>query len=149
MLIREEKRAQAEQTCRFDMEDGDVRAVLCKVGFRLMDRMLDPELVAQLRTVIAVSAKFPRIGRAYYEAGPQFGLERLTAYLAAQTEAGHLAVPDARVAAAQLIDLCKSYYFPRAIFCMDDRPSAPELRRHIEQAVDLFMRSYGVATAAP
>ena len=78
-LIRDEKQSQAEQLCRFDTDDVDVRATLLALGVRLMELMTRPESIAQLRTVVAVAAKFPAIGRAYYEAGPLFGRRRLAA----------------------------------------------------------------------
>lgn len=140
-LIRQDKREQAEQTCRIDA-DQDVRTSLNKVGYRLVSRMLEPALIAQLRTVVAVSAKFPRVGRAYYEAGPQFGAERLTAYLRTQAEAGHLVIEDCETAAHQFSDLCKSRHILRAILGMGPRPTADQLKKHIADAVDLFLRAY-------
>ena len=145
VLVRQDKRAQAEQTCRFDIDNHDVRATLTNLGFRLVSRMLEPALVAQLRTVVAASSKFPRIGQAYYEAGPQYGNERLTAYLRKQSEAGHVAIDDVELAAHHFGDLCKSKYLLRAIFCMEGRPTDAELKVHIGKAVDVFLRAYAPA----
>lgn len=143
VLIRQDKRAQAEQTCRLDEEGPDLRQTLEHIGYRLVSRMLDPALVAQLRTVIAVSAKFPRIGQAYYEAGPQFGNERMAAFFKTQTEAGLLTIEDFELAAQQFGELCKSPHMLRAILCMGDPPSDESLRVHIAKAVDVFLRAYG------
>ena len=142
-LIRQDKREQAEQTCRLEDEGPDLRQTLEHIGYRLISRMLDPALVAQFRTVVAVSAKFPRIGQAYYEAGPQFGNERMASYLRTQAEAGHLAVEDFELAAHQFGELCKSPHMLRAILCMDGRPSEASLKVHIGKAVDVFLRAYG------
>ena len=144
-LIRQDKQAQAEQTCNFEHDGDDVRATLTEIGTRLMVRMLDPDLVAQFRTVIAVSAKFPRIGQAYFESGPRYGMGKLANYLREQVEAGHLAIADVEAAAYQFADLCKSRYLLRAILCVDDAPpAAAELKAHVQCGVDVFLKAYGV-----
>ena len=142
-LIRQDKREQAEQSCRIDPSDADVRETLVNVGYRLVSRMLEPALVAQLRTIVAVSSKFPRIGRAYYEAGPQLGNERLAAYMRLQTEAGHLDIEDFDLAACHFGDLCKSRHILRSLLCFEGSPSPAQLKMHIRKAVDVFLRAYG------
>ena len=142
-LIVEEKREQAEQMCRFDDDDGDIRAALSGFGFRLLDRMLRPSSIAHLRTVAAVSAKFPRIGRAYYEAGPELGMRRLAAYLQGHADVGTIKADDVTVAGMHFIELCKSYHFIRAIFGVGERPSDAVLKAHVADAVAVFMRAYG------
>ena len=144
-LIRQDKREQAEQTCRLEDEGPDLRQTLEHIGFRLISRMLDPDLVAQFRMVIAISAKFPRIGQAYYEAGPQYGNERMAAFLRRQAEAGHLAIEDFALAAHQFGELCKCPHMLRAILGMGDPPSEDSLRLHIGKAVDMFLRAYRAA----
>jgi AcrR family transcriptional regulator len=142
-LIREDRRAQAERLCTFDAEDHDVAKVLHEFGTKLMEVMQQPGKMAHLRTVIAASAKFPAIGRAFYEAGPGFGAGRLAAYLARQAEAGHVAIPDAKRAAFHFIELCQSKHMKQMLFCIVERPDPEELRSSIAAAVDVFMAAYG------
>ncbi len=140
-LVRLDKRAQAEQLCRVD-ETADLRTALTDVGYRLISRMLEPSNVAHFRTVIAVASKFPRVGQAYYEAGPRFGMERLKAYLGRQAEAGNLVIDDFDAAAHHFGELCKSRYLLRAILAVEERPTTDELKAHIEKAVEVFLRAY-------
>ena len=144
-LIREEKRALAEQICDFDHDNLDLAAALSRFGFRLLDRMLRPDSIAHLRTVAAVSAKFPRIGQAYFEAGPEFGMRRLSAFLRSQAEKGAITIEDFDVAAWQFGDLCKSFLLTRAIFSAGERPSEQVLKAHVARAVALFLRAYAPA----
>ena len=144
-LIRDEKQSQAEQLCRFDTDDVDVRATLSALGVRLMELMTRPESIAQLRTVVAVAAKFPAIGRAYYEAGPLFGRRRLAAYFDRQVAAGRLAADDTELAATQFIDLCKGRYHLEAMMGVAVAPTEAELRAHIGRTVESFLRLYGPA----
>ena len=72
-LVRYDKREQVEQVCWLDEDAEDLRSALTDLGCRLLANMLQPDRIAQLRTVIAVSARFPQIGRAFYEAGAEYG----------------------------------------------------------------------------
>jgi hypothetical protein len=51
--------------------------VLHKLGVGLMTMIVKPYNRAQVRMVIAASGKFPELGRAFYEAGPQCGTSGL------------------------------------------------------------------------
>ena len=65
-LVRHDKREQVEQLCQFTTSHADLRTALLDTGLRLMTAMLEPDRIAQYRTVIAVSARFPEIGQAFY-----------------------------------------------------------------------------------
>ncbi|WP_165359327.1 TetR/AcrR family transcriptional regulator [Lichenibacterium minor] len=144
-LLRAEKREQAEQVCRFDDGGPDVRATLDAFGARFMDLLLRPDSLAHLRTVMAVAPKFPEIGRAYYEAGPETGRRRLAVYFDRQVEAGRLAMPDTLAAAQQFFDLCKAGLFLEVLLCVVPRPAQGEIEAQVKRAVDLFLRAYAAA----
>ncbi len=141
-LLRDEKLAQAEQVCRFDDDGPDVRATLDAFGVRIMGLLLRPDSLAHLRTVMAVAPKFPEIGRAYYEAGPETGRRRLSLYLDRQVAAGRLAVPDTLTAAQQFFDLCKAGLFLEVLLCVVPRPTEAEIERQVKRAVNLFLKVY-------
>ena len=141
-LIREEKREQAEQTCQLDADNADVESVLRGFGERLLDRMFRPTSIAHLRTVAAVAQKFPTIGRAFYEAGPQYGHRRLAAYLARHAEAGAIAIDDPSLAASLFADMCKSVYLLPVLMCVDEPPSAARIRTHVAAVTAVFLRAY-------
>ncbi len=141
-LIRDEKQAQAEQLCRFDSDDGDVGATLQGFGVRLLELMMRPDSMAHLRTVMAVAAKFPNIGRAFYESGPLVGRQRLGRYLDRQVAAGRLAIDDTEYAAAQFLELCKARHYLEAALEVAPPPSRAVLETHIGRAVDMFLRAY-------
>ena len=141
-LLRDEKREQAEQLCCFDEEGPDVGATLRDFGVRFLDLLLRPDSLAHLRTVMAVAAKFPEIGQAYYEAGPDTGRQRFACYLDRQVEAGRLTIPDTLAAAQQFLDLCKSGVFLEVLLCVGRHPSEAEMRAQIGQAVTFFLKAY-------
>ncbi len=144
-LLRDEKREQAEQICRFDDTGPDIRATLHAFGVRFVALLLRPESVAHLRTVMAVAPKFPEIGRAFYEAGPETGRRRLARYLDREAAAGRIACSDTQLAAQQFLDLCKGGFYIQVLLCVGARPSADDIDRHIASAVDVILRAYAPA----
>ena len=60
-LIREQRRQQAERLTELSLDSRDVRGVLLSFGCRLIEIMSRPDTLAQVRMVIAASAKFPSL----------------------------------------------------------------------------------------
>lgn len=147
-LIREEKREQAEQTCRFDHANHDVEAELRAFGERMLDRMFRPSAIAHLRTVAAVAQRFPSIGRAFYEAGPDYGRRRLQDYLESQNRAGVTAIDDPDLAAHFFLDLCKSMHLLPVLLCVAPAPSTDAVGAHVRVATATFLRAYPPVTSA-
>ncbi len=144
-LIRQEKREQAEQTCNVDFTNDDIASVLRELGERLLDRMLRPTSIAHMRIVAGVAPKFPSIGRAFYEAGPEFGRERLKNYLDRQVEAGRIAVDDTILAATFFLELCKAVHFLPVMLCISEPPSRSEIVKHMTKVMAVFLRAYPLA----
>ena len=143
-LVFEDKRKQAEASCVLDEADEDVARVLFKLGTSLLDMMRQPETLAFVRIVVGAAAKFPEIGRAFYDAGPAYGIARLATYLRRMTDKGLLDIGDHHHAANQFLDLCKSGIHIRMLFCSGSgHPSKAEIERNVESAVFVFMKAYG------
>jgi AcrR family transcriptional regulator len=146
-LIREDRKQQAERLVFPDSAD-DPRVGLSAFGRQLIALMTQPEMIAHLRIVIAATAKFPNIGRAFYESGPCYGEIRVAGRLETWREAGLLSFADGRTAARQFIDLCKSGLFTRCLFGAAETVSTEEIVETVDAAVEVFMRAYGVAGAS-
>lgn len=144
-LIREERRQQAEQLCSVAFELGTPREVLTNFGCNLIEMMCRPETLAHVRTVIAVSGKFPQLGRAFFEAGPNYGAIQMAAYFADQTRRGTLNVADPERAAWQYLDLCKSSLYTRLLFGIIETVSRDEIEAAVAAAVDTFLAAFGPA----
>ncbi len=142
-LIRDERRQQAERLTELSLESRDVRGVLFNFGCRLIEMMSRPDTLAHVRTVIAASAKFPQLGRAFYQAGPCFGANRLSAYMRRMNEEGVLRIAEVDRAAWQFLDLCQAGTFKPLLFCMVDELSAKDIEAGVSAAVDVFMAAYG------
>ena len=146
-LIRYDRTRQAEHLCQFDVSDRDVRGVLRRFGVDLLETMTQPGHVAHLRTVLAVVAKFPQIGQAFFEAGPAVAIARLSAYLAAQAECGLLTLASPVHAAQQFLELCKAGIYMGVLFGVKSQPTLPEIVAAIDRAVEAFLKIYVAAPA--
>jgi AcrR family transcriptional regulator len=142
-LVRNEKFRQAEAAYPYQDSDEDVETTLRKVARDLCCVLTRPDSIAIVRMVIGVSGKFPAIGRAFYEAGPQYGRDQLAAYLDRQVAAGRLNIDDTGQAAANLLHLAHSDFIKAQLFGMVDQVSDGQIDRSVENAVSIFMRIYG------
>lgn len=147
-LIRAERREQAERCFAIDADDPDVAGVLASLATRLLEGLSKPQAVAHVRMVVGVAAKFPKVGRAYYEAGPLYGAETLAAYLARRVAEGRLAIDDPVAAAHQFFDSAKAGLIPALYFGLRDEIAPQEIEANVRRAVGLFMAYYGVRTGS-
>ncbi|MGO4388496.1 TetR/AcrR family transcriptional regulator [Microvirga sp. 2YAF29] len=145
-LTTEEKRGLAEVLFKLDADDPDVRNVLSKLGQTYIGHFSKPEHISSIRMVIGVAEKFPRLGQAFYEAGPCQGTARLAAYLDRQNEAGRLTITDTNVAAQHFLDLCQSGILRRLLFSVGELPTEDEIERNVENAIKVFFAAYGSKT---
>jgi AcrR family transcriptional regulator len=142
-LTTEEKQGLAEVLFKLDAEDPDVRGVLRKLGLSYLRRMGKSEHISSIRMVMGAAEKFPRLGQAFYEAGPCQGIARLSAYFDRQVEAGRLSIEDTGVAAQHLLDLCVSGMLRRLLFSVGGPPTEEQIRANVENALRVFFAAYG------
>jgi AcrR family transcriptional regulator len=141
-LVFETRRMQAEVLFVLDEASEDASAVLNKLGVTFLEMLLRPDTLAFLRAVIGASCKFPEVGRAFYDAGPRYGVERLARYLRRLTERGALNVPEPELAAQQYLDLCKSSYCLPMLLGYSVAPSRSEIEAAIAKATATFLAAY-------
>jgi AcrR family transcriptional regulator len=142
-LVIEDRRKQAEVLFVLDEAEADVGQVLFKLGFTFLDMLVQPESLAFLRIVIGAAQKFPEIGRAFYDAGPCYGTQRLSLYFQKLTKQNVLRVEDAELAAQQFLDLCKTGILIRMLLGQPDKPPRAEMERNVKSAVAVFLAAYG------
>lgn len=141
-LIREDKRQQAEQLSIYDDLDGPIAEVLPRIGFAIMDLILEPGHVAQTRTVAAVAPRFPEIGRAFYEAGPEYGHRRFAAFLERRAATGELKIENYETAAEQFFNLAQGVLFKKMLFAAQPKPSRTEIQQTVDAAARVFLKTY-------
>jgi TetR/AcrR family transcriptional regulator, mexJK operon transcriptional repressor len=98
---------------------------------------------ALYRLCIAEAQRFPHVGRALYEHGPDVCSRRLAEYLAVARSRGELDVDDTELAAHQLASLCRARLFERVLLGMQTDASEEEIARVADSAASVFLRAYG------
>lgn len=122
---------------------------LALFGRRLATLVLSPEGMHAKRTVIAVAARMPHLGREFYRHGPARGLAMVSDFLARACAAGTLQIDDLELAAAQFVELTTAGLLRRRFFDDEAPPATPaEIEATVDAAVRLFMAGYGIPGGA-
>jgi TetR/AcrR family transcriptional repressor of mexJK operon len=123
-------------------EGRGVRESLIDLGISLMEFLQLDEIVAMHRLVSAEAGRFPEIGPLFYDAGPRKGETRFTDYFEQAMAAGRIPQGDARLLGQRLKDLVMSDVYLRHIWGVPREMSSTELRDHVAQSVDLFLKAF-------
>lgn len=114
------------------VEEGLRALALALVGILLQDRHL-----AFQRLVIAEAARFPALGRTWYESGPETSRRIFARFIADQQRAGRLRRADPHQSATLFHDMVTFDLLHRAM--LDDKLSDDEICRRIDTAIDAFL----------
>lgn len=126
--------------------EGMIRQLLV-FAWRYADTVMRPDLLSLARLVIGETHRFPEIGRAYQNAGPDQVLTGMMAWLTAQRKAGRLAFDDAELAAEDLWGLILSAPRTRSLYKPDVDHTRLELARYVNNGLRVFLRAYSVKPA--
>lgn len=142
-LVTSECAETAERMFVIDLAEADVERALTELGRSFVGAILRPSSIALLRTVIAISGKFPELGRRFFEAGPCEGISRLSDFLRVKVAAGVLDIDDVEQAASQFLTLCKDGVTIPALVGAPASPAPAAVEKSVRGAVRVFMRAYG------
>jgi TetR/AcrR family transcriptional repressor of mexJK operon len=119
----------------------DLQAGLTVFAGNTLRFLLEGRSLAIHRVVISESLRFPELGRAFYDNGPGVFRRVFGDWLAEQTAAGRLAVPEPSLAADQFIGLLRGGLYLRATLGLTP-PSEAEIDAAVASAVAAFVRAY-------
>lgn len=122
---------------------GDTRETLRSVARSLVQLLNQPVARRIFRLALAESERFPKLARAFYDAGPGLGAARMRAILHTARSRGDLAIDDVELAAAQFQHLCHAEVFYAGIFELA-LPDAERAELIASEAVETFYARYGV-----
>jgi TetR/AcrR family transcriptional regulator, mexJK operon transcriptional repressor len=121
----------------------DPASVLGSIGMRMLEMVLSPTGLTIYRMVVSEAGKFPELAETFYEAGPARSIRHMACWLREQTKAGRLSVQDPEFAAEQFFALCQTRLALRRKLQMQDEPGPGAVRRVVDAAVAMFLRTYG------
>ena len=139
-LIFRDRRNQAEQIVVIDDDSLPVEVVLGQLARRLGNLNNNSETIAYLRLVIAAADKFPDIGRAFYEAGPAYGIAKIADYMQRKMNDGTLVKADARLAAMQFVELVQCGLIKPRLFASEAMSGNYSEDVVAEAGIALFLR---------
>ena len=118
----------------------ELREALYALGRKALSTMMDPEYLALMRTVIADSHRFPRLGEIFRSTVPERGLGEIRAMLGRAQKNGVAVEADTEVMARMFMGPLLSYAMIDGMFRpgVEPRPPAPE---KIEELVALYMKA--------
>ncbi|MBV8684086.1 MAG: TetR/AcrR family transcriptional regulator [Caulobacteraceae bacterium] len=125
----------------------DIRTVLLKLGRNLLRVVLSEVGLRNFILVISEAHRAPEIGRAFYEAGPATGAERMAEGIAQATADGRLRPCEPIKAAHQFIGLCQNRMLKACLCNAMQTPTAEEIEAEVAAAVESFMAAFGPVTA--
>jgi TetR/AcrR family transcriptional regulator, mexJK operon transcriptional repressor len=121
----------------------DLETDLTALARKFVSNLTDPRVLRLRRLVIAEADRFPELGRAYYDRGPEHVHAMLAASFRELTDRGLLAVADPLLAANHFTWLITSIPVNKVMFCGSGVEFPPtELDRYADAAVGVFLAAY-------
>jgi len=126
----------------------DLRAAMEAIGLKVMRFMLQERTLAIYRVALAEAARFPELGRVFFENGPRKFCSWAERWLALQQAAGLVRPADIKVATEQFMALLRSGVFLRASLALPPAPTEADIAETVRLAVDTWLRAYGTGLTA-
>lgn len=116
-----------------------VDEALRQIGLRFVALVQSPEAVRVMQIVTGEAARFPELGRTFFEAGPARARAAVAAYLTDAAARGVLALGDPDFAAGQFLMACKGEACLRTELGIDPALTPAERELHVAKVVRLFL----------
>jgi AcrR family transcriptional regulator len=126
-----------------ELEHDDFRASLTRFAERFLQLLLSDEKIAVFRLITAETARFPELGRAFYQSGPMRGKKLLAEYFDRAVAEGSLKPGDTSVMSSHFFALCKGEVHHRKLWNVTQNPSDEEIRVTAGEAISMFLAAYG------
>lgn len=127
-----------------DFETDDPESVLVRIASKFLQGILSKGQVQLYQTVVAASRRFPSVGAVMYKGPVEESRRTIERFLTFQVERGNLDLPDAAVAAGQLVGLLKSNLQTSLLLSQRVRVTKKVIDENAKSAVHLFL--YGAAS---
>ncbi|MBK5265719.1 MAG: TetR/AcrR family transcriptional regulator [Alphaproteobacteria bacterium] len=122
----------------------DVRSTLMRLCLHFVGRLTDSTAICLYRLIHGEGGRFPEIGPIFHERGPRNVRNMVAAYLDQCIAEGTIRKVDTMVAANNLTALCMAGAYQKMLLNMIDSATEEDIQTDAENAVDIFMRAYGV-----
>ena len=124
-----------------------IRDRLQWIARQLLEVALEPSMLSLFRITLAVSHRFPTLGRSIYETRVKEAHAIIVEMIERAVKEGTLLVDDASVAAEQFFGLVRGELQFHCLLDPRFRPSRAQIKRQLDAAIDCFMARYGAPAA--
>lgn len=131
---------------------GDLQRTLKTFCLRLQEKITSPNAIALNRLVVAEAARFPEVGRIFYERAPKLTIALLADFLSGAMARGQLRQDDPVFAAQMLMSVSYVRLQQQLIMGLASEITTAQREEEAERALHLFLRAYAPedeARAAP
>ena len=115
------------------------RDALREFGRKTMSILFAPETIELHRMVIAECQRFPKLGRFFYQSGPEASIDALARYFSANKGHPALKVSNPRRSAEEFLELLRGYAHLRVLLGLQRAPSPREISQRIDAAIGHVM----------
>jgi len=135
-------RAQSRLLSAPDTDDMELTEALSEIGRNFLSLIVSSQAIAIFRVVIGETARFPDLGRIFFESGPNQMRATLSAFLAKAAERGRLDIADPWRAAEHLIGMLQTPVHMHVLFGVKDKFTTEEIDKVVKDAVEAFLCAY-------
>lgn len=142
-LIDEATQAVRQQLTAYLDPDDELEAALRRFGTEFLTKLSSPRAVVLRRLVVGEAARFPELGRIFYERTAQPTHRLLADFFEELQHRGRLIEAPAVPAAHHLIGLCLSGSYQQVLSGTLAAIAPKQVRDEVEAAVRVFLTAYG------
>ena len=123
---------------------GEVEETLRRFSMTLITGLTQDDTIRAMRIAISVADRFPKLVQAFFANSTENLQDAVTDFVTAECKKGRLKVDDPHIAGSQFLQLCTGHIWKMRLFgLMENEPQPAEIAETAENAVSMFMRSYG------
>lgn len=141
-VFKSQCQVQSDQAMGVEIMQQPVEEALYSIARSFLDYLMSDFAVQVFRVCVAESARFPELGRAFYESGPKQVLDEITAFLASDKVQDDLAIDDPYMAADQFLQLCRADMLLRKVLNVEADDSPEQIDRIAQETVTTFLARY-------
>lgn len=141
-VLERECGAQADQALGGEVVQLPVPEALYAIARSFIAFLLTDFALQMFRLCVAETARFPQIGRTFYESGPKNSQDHLIAYLESAPVQAALDIPNSYVAADQLLQLCRTDLLLKRLFGIVETVPEAQIDHIAQEAVRTFLARY-------
>ena len=119
-----------------------LKLALTRLAEGYIELILNPDVLAFHRLMIADAGDNPELTALFYDSGPRVAIEEVADIITEFSNVGKLHIADSWHAADHFLSMLRGYIYWRALLNIEIKPKKIILNKHIESCVGVFLCAY-------